>query len=82
MKNFYKFGALFFTVIILIVGFQNFANTFDGFTVFFTSIELNGTLTVFGLTMLGMFAGAFYYGLIIELLKNKQEDEESPGGMN
>lgn len=82
MKNFFQFGSILFTVVILIIGFQNIANTFDGFTVFFFPIDIGGTLTVFGLTMLGMFAGAFYYGLILALIKNKQEDEDLPGGMN
>lgn len=81
MKKFYLIGSLIFSVIILIVGFQNFSSSFDSFTVFFFDATSNGTVTVFGIAMLGIFTGAFYYGFITSLLRERQEDEESPGGM-
>lgn len=80
MKLFYLVGSVVSTVLILIVAFQNLGATFDGFTVFFTPIELNGTLVVFGISLLGIIAGAFYYGFLTSLLKSS-EDEEQPGGM-
>lgn len=81
MKAFYLVGSVIFTVLILIIGFQNFGSTFNGFTVFFAEIDSNGTLVVFGIALLGIFAGGFYYGFLTSLLKSSQEDEESPGGM-
>lgn len=81
MRKFFLVGSILFTVIILIVAFQNLANTFSGFTVFFTSIDANGTLVVFGIALLGIFAGGFYFGFLNSLLKGSQEDEEEPGGM-
>jgi hypothetical protein len=81
MKAFYLVGSIIFTVIILIVGFQNFGASFSGFTIFFTELDLNGTLIIFGVSILGIFAGGFYFGFLSSLLHSGQEDEEEPGGM-
>jgi hypothetical protein len=81
MKAFYLVGSVIFTVIILIVAFQNFGTSFSGFTVFFTEIDTNGTLIIFGIALLGIFAGGFYYGFLNSLLKSNEEDTEQPGGM-
>ena len=81
MKVFFLVGSIIFTVLILIVAFQNFGNSFGGFTVFFTEIDTNGTLVVFGISLLGIFAGGFYFGFLNSLLKSSQEDEEEPGGL-
>lgn len=81
MKQFYLIGSIVFSVVILIVAFQNFGATFSGFTVFFSELEINSTLIIFGIALLGIFTGAFYFGYILETLKQRQEDEESPGGM-
>lgn len=81
MKLFFLVGSIIFTVIILIVAFQNFSVSFSGFTVFFTPFDrTNGTLVIFGIALLGMFTGGFYFGFLNSLLKNRQEDEEQPGG--
>lgn len=81
MKAFYLIGSIIFTVIILIVAFQNFGASFDGFTVFFSELDTNGTLIVFGIALLGIFAGGFYFGFLNSLLKSGEEEEEQPGGM-
>ncbi len=81
MKVFFLVGSIIFSVLILIVAFQNFGSTFNGFTVFFSSIQANGTLVVFGIALLGIFAGGFYFGFLNSLLKANSEDEEQPGGM-
>lgn len=81
MKVFYLVGSIIFTVFILIIAFQNFGATFSGFTIFFSEIETNGTIIVFGIALLGIFAGGFYFGFLSSLLRSGQEDEEEPGGM-
>lgn len=82
MKAFYLIGSVILTVIILIVAFQNFGTQMSGFTVFFTSADsANGTLVIFGIAVLGILAGGFYFGFLSSLLKGHQEDEEQPGGM-
>lgn len=81
MKAFYLVGSIIFTVLILIIAFQNFGASISGFTVFFSEIDVNGTIIVFGIALLGIFAGGFYYGFLSSLLKASQEDEEEPGGI-
>lgn len=81
MKAFFLVGSIIFTVLILIIAFQNFGATLSGFTVFFSEIDTNGTIVVFGIALLGIFAGGFYFGFLNSLLKSEQEDEEQPGGM-
>ncbi len=82
MKSFFLVGSILFTVIILIVAFQNFGSTFQGFTIFFTAVETNGTIIVFAIALPGIFAGGFYFGFLNSLLKSSQEDEEQPGGIS
>lgn len=81
MKTFFLVGSILFTVLILIVAFQNLGTSFSGFTVFFSEIDANGTLIIFGIALLGIFAGGFYFGFINSLLRSNQEEEEGPGGM-
>ncbi len=81
MKLFFLIGSIVFTVLLLIIAFQNFGTTFTGFTVFFTGIDTNGTIIIFGVSLLGIFGGGFYFGFLSSLLKSSQEDEEQPGGM-
>ncbi|MEK7171302.1 MAG: hypothetical protein AAB739_00175 [Patescibacteria group bacterium] len=81
MKSFFLIGSIIFTVFILIIAFQNFGANFSGFTVFFSEIDANGTIIVFMVALLGIFAGGFYFGFLNSLLRGKDEDEEQPGGM-
>lgn len=79
MKAFFLVGSIIFTVLILIIAFQNFSSTIDGFQVFFTPVNTNPTIIIFGIALLGIFAGGFYFGFLTSLLKS--EEEEEPGGM-
>ncbi|MEK7528769.1 MAG: hypothetical protein AAB592_03300 [Patescibacteria group bacterium] len=76
MKLFFLVGSVISTVLILIVGFQNFGSTINDFYIFFVPVDLNPSLIVFGLAFLGMLAGGFYFGFMSSLMK----DEEEPGG--
>lgn len=78
MKAFFLVGSIILTVIILVVAFQNFSATLTGFQVFFTPIDTNPTIIIFGIALLGIFAGGFYFGFLTSFLKG--EEEEEPGG--
>ncbi|MFA6521682.1 MAG: hypothetical protein WCT53_04840 [Candidatus Gracilibacteria bacterium] len=81
MKIFYLVGSIILTVLILIIAFQNIGSEFRGFTVLFSAIETSPTIIIFGIAVLGIFAGGFYFGFLNSLLKSNEEDEEQPGGM-
>jgi uncharacterized integral membrane protein len=81
MKTIYAVGSAILTVIILIVAFQNFGTDFKGFMFFFAQIDVNGTIVVFGISLLGILAGGFYFGFLSNLLNaGNGEEEEGPGG--
>lgn len=78
MKTFYLIGALFFTVIILIISFENIQAMCTYLQVFFWPIktQVSPTFMIFGLSLVGMVTGAFYYGFILELLRGGKSDED------
>lgn len=81
MKAFFLVGSIVFTVLILIISFQNLGVSFMGFTVFFSSIEANGTMVLLGMSLLGICTGGFYFGFLNSLFKGEEEEEEDAGTM-
>jgi len=80
MKGFYLTGSIIFTVLILIIGFQNFSAIVQSFSIFFTSINsTNGTMVVFGSALMGIFAGGFYFGFLNSLFGKSSDDDEEGG---
>lgn len=80
MRGFYLSGAIFLTVLILIIAFENIGGMCQGFMFLFTSLE-QGTspfFIVMGIAILGGITGIFYAGLLASLLKGDKEEE--PGG--
>jgi len=77
MKAFYLAGSIIFTVLILIVGFQNFGATVQQFAVFFTAFNgISGTVVIFGASILGIFAGGFYFAFLQSILGNQDSDDD------
>lgn len=81
MKFFYLIGALMLTVVILIISFQNFSAMCTELVVFFTpvSTQTPPTILIFVIALIGMIAGAFYFGFFQSLLRGDgSAEEESP----
>lgn len=78
MKFFYLTGAIVFTVLILITGFENLQGTCNFLAFLFTKLDpgLSPAFLVFGVAMMGAFAGAMYFGLVQSLLYGEKEEEE------
>lgn len=79
MKGFFITGSIVFTVLILILAFENIGGSCQGFMFLFSSLP-QGTSPFFivtGIAILGGITGIFYTGLVTQLLK--KEDEESAG---
>jgi hypothetical protein len=77
MKAFFLGGSIFFTVLILILAFENIGAACQNFLFLFTSISQDTSpfFIVMGIAFLGGIAGFFYTGFVKELLK-PDEDEE------
>lgn len=78
MKAFFLSGSIFFTVMILIVAFENLGATMTNFLFLFAGVA-SPFLIVMGLCILGIIAGIFYTGLVTALLRSGRDEEEAPG---
>ena len=78
MKAFFLTGSIMFTVLILILAFENLGATVTGFLFVFTGID-SPFFIVMGLSMIGILTGIFYTGLVTALLRSGNEEEEAPG---
>lgn len=79
MKGFFIAGSVLFTVLILILAFENISGSCQSFLFLFYEMPM-GTSPFFivaGLSLLGAIAGVFYTGLVLHLIKSK--DEEAAG---
>lgn len=77
MKGFFAAGSIVFTVLILIIAFENIGGSFQGFLFLFSSLPQSTSpfFIVVGIAILGIVTGIFYTGLITQLLKSGEEEE-------
>ena len=82
MKGFFLAGSIFFTVLVLIIAFENIGGSCQNFLFLFSTVGPNTSpfFIVIGIAFLGGITGIFLTGLVTQLLKNKEDDEEGPGG--
>ncbi len=80
MRYFYLTASIIFTVIILIVGFENVQAQCNYISVFFTEIspQTAPTFLAFGMAALGIVTGACYFGFINAFFSQNEEDEDAP----
>lgn len=76
MKAFFLTGSIVFTVLILILAFENMGIQAKGFLFLFMPFD-NPFFLVLGLCLLGIITGALYTGLILSLAKGG--DDEAGG---
>jgi uncharacterized integral membrane protein len=76
MKIFFLIGSVFFTVLILIIAFQNIQAVCSQVTIFFSPVNTSPTVLFFGVSLLGIFAGGFYFGFITSLMRGVDDEEE------
>ena len=76
MKAFFLTGSIVFTVLILILAFENMGAQAKGFLFLFAPFD-NSFFLIIGLCIVGMVAGALYTGLILSLARGG--DEEAGG---
>jgi len=81
MKNlraFFLSGSIVLAIIILIVAFQNIQAQCNFVTFFFFSVDqgTSPTILVFLVSLLGIFAGIFFMGLLMSFLSKEEEEDE------
>ena len=79
MRAFFLTGSIIFTVLILIIAFQNLGAGLQNFGILFAGID-SAFFLVIGIATLGIITGIFYTGLVTSLLRSGKEEEEAPGG--
>lgn len=75
MKYVYLALAIIFTVVLLVLGFGNINAQFSNVYIFFYRSNMNPTLTILGVAILGMITGAFYQAFIAKLMESGDEEE-------
>ena len=78
MKAFYLAGSILFTVLILILSFENIGTSCTNFLFLFFPVGSTFLISI-GLAIIGVFAGVFYTAFFMQLIKSKSEDEEAGG---
>ncbi|KKP36739.1 MAG: hypothetical protein UR27_C0014G0008 [Candidatus Peregrinibacteria bacterium GW2011_GWA2_33_10] len=81
MKIFYLIGSIIFTILILVIAFENVQSYCYNLGIFFYQVnnQTSPTFLIFGSTLLGIITGIFYFGLFQSILKggnNSEEDED------
>ena len=79
MKAFFLAGSILFTVLILILAFENMGASCTGFLFLFAPMG-SMFFGVMALCAVGVGAGIFYTGLMLKIIQGRSGDEESPGG--
>jgi uncharacterized integral membrane protein len=78
MRIFYLVGSLIFTVLILILAFENIQSICTYITIFFTELPTDAppTFLIFGISVLGVFTGFCYHGLIASFFNSDDEEDD------
>jgi uncharacterized integral membrane protein len=77
MKAFYLTGSIIFTVLILILAFENIQAQCNQLKFFFYQVDSNPTIVILGLAVIGIITGALYHAFISRVLSSTTiEDDE------
>ena len=79
MKAFFITGSIIFLVLTLILAFENMGLSCTGFLFVFIPLA-SPFLMVVSTAAVGFVTGVFVTGLLVQILRNKPEDEEDAGG--
>ncbi|MFA6991946.1 MAG: hypothetical protein WC269_01540 [Candidatus Gracilibacteria bacterium] len=75
MKTFYLTMSIIFTVLILIVAFENIGSTCTNMMFFFFSITSSPALILLGISILGVITGVFYHLFFTKFATPSDEDD-------
>lgn len=78
LRAFFLSGSLVLAIIILIIAFQNIQAQCNFVTFFFFSVDqsTSPTILIFLISLIGIFAGIFFMGLLMSFISKEEEEEE------
>ncbi len=78
LRTFFLSGSIVFTIIILVIAFQNIQAqcTFVTFFFYAANSSTAPTFFVFAVSVVGVIAGMLYMGLIMSFLSKGDDDDE------
>lgn len=79
MKPFFLTGTIIFSVLTLIIAFENMGSSCNDILFLFFQIG-SPFLMILVNIFVGFVLGVFFTGYLISVVKKRPEDEESPGG--
>lgn len=77
MKAFYLTGSIIFTVLILILAFENIGASFSGLNFLFYPMDTSPTIVILGVAVLGIITGVLYHSFLSRVLGSSEEEEEN-----
>ncbi len=77
MKTFYLTGSIIFTVLVLILAFENITAMCSNMFFFFYEIDQNPTIVTLALATLGIITGIFYHGFIQNAMATSEDEDDS-----
>lgn len=76
MKAIYLTGSIIFTVLILILAFENIQSTCSNIKFLFYPVNVGPTMIIMGVAVIGMITGALYHSFISSILNSSGVDDE------
>ncbi|MBU1152215.1 hypothetical protein KJ632_05335 [Patescibacteria group bacterium] len=76
MKGLYLTGSIIFTVLILVLAFENIGASCNQMYFFFFPIRSNPTIITLALAVLGILTGMLYHAFMSKTMEKSEEDED------
>ena len=76
MKVLYLTGSVIFTVLILVLAFENIGATCSNMNFLFYSVRSNPTIVILGIAVMGIITGALYHAFMVKILESTEEEED------
>jgi len=76
MKSFYLAGSIIFTVLVLILSFENIGSQCTNMMFFFFSIDSNPALVLLGISALGIITGVFYHLFFQKFMASDSDEDD------
>ena len=76
MKGLYLALSIVFTVIVLVLSFENISAQCSNLNLLFFPIRSNPTIVLLGTAVVGVITGMFYHAFLAKVFETSPEDED------